>query len=123
LEFVLARRGQSPDRKLGNGVSEVSTRRLSMTKALKNSELRVSLHYQVRIFFGQPVIEYLILLVFAGSLFSRVFSGVTGLAFEAIRGRDGFTRDFGRGRHENLSGAICVSAIGALAKRYKRPTS
>jgi hypothetical protein len=25
-----------------------------MTKALKNSELRVSLHYQVRIFFGQP---------------------------------------------------------------------
>jgi len=25
---------------------------------------------------------------------------------KAICGRDGFTRDFGRGRHENLSGAI-----------------
>jgi len=26
--------------------------------------------------------------------------------FKAIRGRDGCTRDFGRGRYENLSGAI-----------------
>jgi hypothetical protein len=26
--------------------------------------------------------------------------------FKAIRGRDGGTRDFGRGRYENLSGAI-----------------
>jgi hypothetical protein len=26
--------------------------------------------------------------------------------FKAIRGRDGFTRDFGCGRYENLSGAI-----------------
>jgi hypothetical protein len=26
--------------------------------------------------------------------------------FKAIRGRDGFTRDFDRGHHENLSGAI-----------------
>jgi hypothetical protein len=26
--------------------------------------------------------------------------------FKAIGGRDGFTRDFGRGRHENLTGAI-----------------
>jgi hypothetical protein len=26
--------------------------------------------------------------------------------FKAIRGRDGFTRDFGRGRYENLSGTI-----------------
>jgi hypothetical protein len=25
---------------------------------------------------------------------------------KAIRGSDGFTRDFGRGRYENLSGAI-----------------
>ncbi len=45
-------------------------------------------------------------IVFAECLFSREFAGVTGLVFKAIRGRDGFTRDFGRGRHENLSGAI-----------------
>jgi hypothetical protein len=29
----------------------------------------------------------------------------TGLVFKAIRGRDGFTRHFGCGRYENLSGA------------------
>ena len=40
------------------------------------------------------------------SLFCREFAGVTGLVFKAIRGRDGCTRDFGHGRHENLSGAI-----------------
>ena len=46
------------------------------------------------------------IIVFLGSLFSREFAGVTGLVFKAIRGRDGFTRDFGCGRYENLSGAI-----------------
>src|ERR1700732_3114684 len=46
------------------------------------------------------------IIVFPGSLFSREFAGVTGLVFKAIRGRDGCTRDFGRGRYENLSGAI-----------------
>src|ERR1700730_2060317 len=45
-------------------------------------------------------------IVFLGSLFSREFAGVTGLVFNVIRGRDGFTRDSGRGRYENLSGAI-----------------
>jgi hypothetical protein len=44
--------------------------------------------------------------VFPGSLFSREFAGFTGLVFEALRGRDGFTRGFGCSRHENLSGAI-----------------
>src|ERR1700736_3521232 len=52
------------------------------------------------------VLDTAYIIVFLGSLFSREFAGVTGLVFKAIRGRDGFTRDFGRGRHENLSGAI-----------------
>jgi hypothetical protein len=53
-------------------------------------------------------IKYLIcnIIVFLGSLFSREFAGFTGLVFKAIRGRDGFTRDFGCGRYKNLSGAI-----------------
>src|ERR1700719_1391426 len=51
-----------------------------------------------------PDIAYII--VFLGSLFSREFKGVTGLVSKAIRGRDGCTRDFGRGRYENLSGTI-----------------
>src|ERR1700730_5667422 len=46
------------------------------------------------------------IIVFLGSLFCREFAGVTGLVSRAIRGRDGCTRDLGRGRHENLSGAI-----------------
>jgi hypothetical protein len=46
------------------------------------------------------------IIVFLGSLFSRVFAVVTGLASKAIRGRDGITRHFGCGRYENLSGAI-----------------
>jgi hypothetical protein len=47
-----------------------------------------------------------IVIVFLGSLFCREFAGFTGLVSKAIRGRDGFTRDFGCGRYENLSGAI-----------------
>jgi hypothetical protein len=46
------------------------------------------------------------IIVFLGSLFSREFAGVTGLVFKAIRGRDGFTREFGCDGYENLSGAI-----------------
>ena len=52
------------------------------------------------------VLDIAYVIVFLGSLFSREFAGVTGLVFKAIRGRDGCTRDFGCGRHENLSGAI-----------------
>jgi hypothetical protein len=52
------------------------------------------------------VLDIAYIIVFLGSLFSREFAGVTGLVFKAIRGRDGFTRDFGCGRYENLSGAI-----------------
>src|ERR1700736_4337105 len=52
------------------------------------------------------VLDMTYIIVFPGSLFSREFAGVTGLVFKAIRGRDGCTRDFGRGRYENLSGAI-----------------
>jgi hypothetical protein len=33
--------------------------------------------------------------------------------FKAIRGRDGFTRDFGRGRYENLSVAISWLKAGS----------
>src|ERR1700736_1708992 len=59
---------------------------------------------------GPPASYYVLdiayIIVFLGSLFSREFAGVTGLVFKAIRSRDGFTRDFGCGRHENLSGAI-----------------
>src|SRR6202035_1892249 len=52
------------------------------------------------------VLDIAYIIVFLGSLFSREFAGVTGLVFKAIRGRDGCTRDFSRGRYENLSGAI-----------------
>src|SRR3984893_8461541 len=52
------------------------------------------------------VLDIAYIIVFPGSLFSREFAGVTGLVFKPIRGRDGCTRDFGRGRYENLSGAI-----------------
>src|SRR6202011_4669908 len=52
------------------------------------------------------VLDIAYIIVFLGSLFSREFAGFTGLVFKAIRGRDGFPRDFGRGRYENLSGAI-----------------
>src|ERR1700720_4081365 len=48
------------------------------------------------------VLDIAYIIVFLGSLFSREFAGVTGLVFKAIRGRDGCTRDFGRGRYENL---------------------
>ena len=53
----------------------------------------------------------------------RSFAGVTGLVFKAIRGRDGCTREFGRGRYENLSGAISwltFSAGGAAEVRRSR---
>ena len=52
------------------------------------------------------VLDIAYIIVFLGSLISRVFAGVTGLVSKTIRGRDGFTRDFGCGRYENLSGAI-----------------
>ena len=52
------------------------------------------------------VLDIAYIIVFLGSLFSRVFSGVTGLAFNTICGRDGCPRDFGCGGYENLSGAI-----------------
>src|SRR6202022_3353781 len=52
------------------------------------------------------VLDIAYIIVFPGSLFSRVFAGVTGLVSKAICGRDGCTRDFGRDRYENLSGAI-----------------
>src|SRR3984893_7863101 len=45
-------------------------------------------------------------IVFLGSLFCREFAGVTGLVSKAIRGRDGWTRDFGCGHYENLCGAV-----------------
>jgi hypothetical protein len=38
-------------------------------------------------------------------IFLRI-CGLIGLVSKAIRGRDGFTRDFGCGRYENLSTAI-----------------
>jgi hypothetical protein len=46
------------------------------------------------------------IIVFSGGLFSGEFAGFTGFVFKASRGRDGFTRNFGRGHYENLSGAI-----------------
>src|ERR1700731_508895 len=52
------------------------------------------------------VFDIAVVVVFLGSLFSREFAGVTGLVFKTICGRDGFRGDFGRGRYENLSGAI-----------------
>src|ERR1700730_19348697 len=54
------------------------------------------------------VLDIAYIIVFPGSLFSREFAGVTGLVFTPIRGRDGCTRDFGRDRYENLSGAISL---------------
>src|SRR5450756_3106972 len=39
-------------------------------------------------------------------IFSRICGGVAVPCTKAICGGDGFARDFGRGRHENLSGAI-----------------
>ena len=38
--------------------------------------------------------------------FARIFRGLLVPCSNAICGRDGFTRNFGRSRHENLSGAI-----------------
>jgi hypothetical protein len=52
------------------------------------------------------VLDIAYIIVFLGSLFSREFTGVTGLVSKAIRCRDSFTRDFGGGRSENLSRAI-----------------
>src|SRR5450759_4291504 len=52
------------------------------------------------------VLDIAYIIVFLGSLFCREFAGFTGLVSKAIRGRDGFTRVFGCGRYENLSGAI-----------------
>jgi hypothetical protein len=68
------------------------------------------------------VLDIAYIIVFLGSLFSRVFAGVTGLVSKAILGRDGCARDFGRGRYENLSGAISwltFFAGGAVAARKK----
>jgi hypothetical protein len=62
-------------------------------------------------------------IVFLGSLFSREFGGVTGLVFKAIRGRDGYTRDFGCDGYENLYGAISwltFFASGAADVRRSR---
>jgi hypothetical protein len=50
------------------------------------------------------------IIVFLGSLFCREFAGVTGLVFKAIRGRDGFTRDFGRGRHDPAARSSLLAA-------------
>jgi hypothetical protein len=58
-------------------------------------------------------------IVFLESLFSREFAGFTGLVSKAIRGRDDFRRDFGRGRCENLSGAISWLTFS----RAEQPTS
>jgi hypothetical protein len=62
--------------------------------------------------------------VFLGSLFSREFAGFTVLEFKAICGRDGCTRDFGYGRHENLSGALswlilCAGWAADTARKAK----
>src|ERR1019366_3387033 len=46
------------------------------------------------------VLDIAYIIVFLGSLFCREFAGFTGLVSKAIRGRDGFTRDFGCGRYE-----------------------
>ena len=70
------------------------------------------------------VLDVAYIIVFLGSLFSREFAGVTGLVFKAIRGRDGCTRDFGRGRYENLSGAISWLTFfaGGAADERRRPS-
>ena len=62
------------------------------------------------------VLDIAYVIVFPGSLFSREFAGFTGLVFNAIRGRDGFTRDFGCGRYENLSGTISWLTFSRQAK-------
>jgi hypothetical protein len=63
------------------------------------------------------VLDIAYIIVFPGSLFSREFAGVTGLVFKAIRGRDGFTRDLGCGRYENLSGALSWLTFSRAEKR------
>src|ERR1700720_4433080 len=70
------------------------------------------------------VLDIAYIIVFLGSLFSREFKGVTGLVSKAIRGRDGCTRDFGRGRYENLSGAISWLTFfaGGEADVRRRPS-
>ena len=52
------------------------------------------------------VLDSAYVIVFLGSLFSREFVGFPGRAVYAVCGRDGFTRDHGCGRYENLSDAI-----------------
>jgi hypothetical protein len=42
----------------------------------------------------------------AATFLANLRGGVLVSRSEAIRRRDGFTRDFGRGGYENLSGAI-----------------
>jgi hypothetical protein len=57
----------------------------------------------------QPVITYLILQVFLSFQAANFLANLRGLLVprsKTIRGRDGFTHDFGPSRHENLSGAI-----------------
>src|ERR1700720_4268331 len=52
---------------------------------------------------------YLILPLFLSFRAANFLANLRGLLVpgsKAIRGRDGFTRDFGHGRYENLSGAI-----------------
>jgi hypothetical protein len=64
----------------------------------------------VRILVAQPVIKYLILTMFLSlrqAYFHRKFRGFIGLALTTTFGRDGFTRDFGRVRHENLLPLPC----------------
>src|ERR1700730_7518837 len=70
----------------------------------------------VRVQVAQPVITYLISHYYCLSwkpIFSRI-CGVTCLVLKAICGRDGCTRDFGRGRYENLA-----SDEAALFQRLK----
>src|ERR1019366_5064040 len=70
------------------------------------------------------VLDIAYIIVFLGSLFCREFAGFTGLVSKAIRGRDGFTRDFGCGRYENLSGAISWLTFfaGGAAEARRRQT-
>lgn len=51
---------------------------------------------------GYYVIDIAVEFVFLLSLFCRELAGFLGLAFKTICGREGFTRDLGRGRYENL---------------------
>jgi hypothetical protein len=46
------------------------------------------------------------LLSFSGAFFRAYLRGLAVPCHGAVCGRDGLTRDFGRSRHENLSGAI-----------------